>query len=125
MKISEHIEAIKKLYKIMAYNGSKIVFEFDIKSETKSTITYVVGSSGAAKRLNIELLDILDIHEATYDISDNPVVIYTRDKSKIDEYIKTCIDTYIGRIQKDLEKRTKQLENFKSLEWRRGDFAKY
>lgn len=125
MKISEHIEAIKKLYKIMAYNGSKIVFEFDIKSETKSTITYVVGGSGTTKRLNIELLDVLDIHEATYDIAINPVVIYTRDQTKIDEYMQSCVNTYIDRIQKDLEARTKQLENFKSLEWRRGDFAKY
>lgn len=113
----------KKLYKIIVHAGSKFVFEFDIKSETKNTITYYVGGSGATKRLNLSVLDVLDIHEVTYDIAINPVVIYTRDKSKIDEYMKSCIDIYVERIQKDLETRTKQLENFKSLEWRREQYG--
>lgn len=114
----------KKLYKIIVHAGSKFVFEFGIKSETKNTITYYVGSSGATKRLNLERLDVLDIHEATYDIAINPVVIYTRDQTKIDEYMKSCIDIYVERIQKDLETRTKQLENFKLLEWRREQYGK-
>lgn len=114
----------KKLYKITVHAGSKFVFEFGIKSETKNTITYYVGGSGATKRLNLERLDVLDIHEVTYDIAINPVVIYTRDQTKIDEYMQSCVNTYIDRIQKDLETRTKQLENFKSLEWRREQYGK-
>ena len=114
----------KKLYKIIVHAGSKFVFEFGIKSETKNTITYHVGGSGATKRLNLSVLDVLDIHEVTYNIAINPVVIYTRDESKIDEYMKSCIDIYVERIQKDLETRTKQLENFKSLEWRREQYGK-
>lgn len=114
----------KKLYKIIVHAGSKFVFEFDIKSESKNTITYVVSGSGATKRLNIGLLDVLDVHEVTYNIAINPVLIYTRDKSKINEYMKSCIDIYVERIQKDLETRTKQLENFKSLEWRREHYGK-
>lgn len=114
----------KKLYKIIVHAGSKFVFEFGIKSETKNTITYYVGGSSATKRLNLERLDVLDIHEATYDIAINPVVIYTRDQTKIDEYMQSCVNTYIDRIQKDLEARTKQLENFKSLEWRREQYGK-
>lgn len=110
---------MKKLYKIIVHAGSKFVFEFDIKSETKNTIIYYVGGSGATKRLNLSVLDVLDVHEVTHDIAINPVVIYTRDKSKIDEYMKSCIDIYVERIQKDLETRTKQLEKFKLLEWRR------
>ena len=114
----------KKLYKIIVHAGSKFVFEFGIKSETKNTITYHVGGSGATKRLNLSVLDVLDIHEVTYNIAINPVVIYTRDESKIDKYMESCIDIYIERIQKDLEMRTKQLENFKLLEWRREHYGK-
>lgn len=114
----------EKLYKIIVHAGSKFVFEFDIKTETKSTIMYYVGGSGVTKLLNLSVLDVLDIHEVTYDIAINPVVIYTRDKSKINEYMKSCIDIYVERIQKDLETRTKQLENFKSLEWRREHYGK-
>ena len=114
----------KKLYKIIVHAGSKSVFEFDIISEIKNTIIYYVGGLGATKRLNLSVLDVLDIHEVTYDIAINPVVIYTRDKSKIDEYMKSCIDIYVERIQKDLETRTKQLENFKLLEWRREQYGK-
>ena len=115
---------MKKLYKIIVHAGSKFVFEFDIKSETKNTIIYYVGGSGATKRLNLSVLDVLDVHEVTHDIAINPVVIYTRDKSKIDEYMKSCIDIYVERIQKDLETRTKQLEKFKLLEWRREQYGK-
>ena len=115
---------MNKLYKIIVHAGSKFVFEFDIKTETKSTIMYYVGGSGATKRLNLSVLDVLDIHEVTYDIAINPVVIYTRDKSKIGEYMKSCIDIYVERIQKDLETRTKQLEKFKLLEWRREQYGK-
>ena len=114
----------KKLYKIIVHSGSKFVFEFDIKSETKNRITYYVGGSGATKLLNLSVLDVLDVHEVTYDIAINPVVIYTRDKSKINEYMQSCIDFYIERIQKDLETRTKQLEDFKLLEWRREQYGK-
>ena len=114
----------EKLYKIIVHAGSKSVFEFDIKSEIKNTIIYYVGGSGSIKRLNLSVLDVLDVHEVTYDIAINPVVIYTRDKSKIDEYMKSCIDIYVERIQKDLETRTKQLENFKLLEWRREQYGK-
>lgn len=114
----------KKLYKIIVHAGSKFVFEFGIKSETKNTITYHVGGSGTTKRLNLERLDVLDIHEVTYDIAINPVVIYTRDQTKIDEYMQSCVNTYIDRIQKDLETRTKQLEDFKLLEWRREQYGK-
>lgn len=114
----------KKLYKIIVHSGSKFVFEFDIKSETKNRITYYVGGSGATKLLNLSVLDVLDVHEVTYDIAINPVVIYTRDKSKINEYMQSCIDSYIERIQKDLETRTKQLEDFKLLEWRREQYGK-
>lgn len=115
---------MKKLYKIIVHAGSKFVFEFNIKSETKKTIIYYLGGAGAIKHLNLERLDVLDIHEATYDIAINPVVIYTRDQTKIDEYMQSCVNTYIDRIQKDLEARTKQLENFKSLEWRREQYGK-
>ena len=114
----------EKLYKIIVHAGSKSVFEFDIKSEIKNTIIYYVCGSGSIKRLNLSVLDVLDIHEVTYDIAINPVVIYTRDKSKINEYMKSCIDIYVERIQKDLETRTKQLENFKLLEWRREQYGK-
>ena len=114
----------KKLYKIIVHAGSKFVFEFDIKSESKNTITYVVSESGATTSLNLSVLDVLDVHEVNCDIAINPVVIYTRDKSKIDEYMKSCIDIYVERIQKDLEQKTKQLENFKSLEWRRKQYGK-
>lgn len=115
---------MNKLYKIIVHSGSKLVFEFDIKSETKNMITYYVGGSGTTKRLNLSVLDVLDVHEVTYDIAINPVVIYTRDESKINEYMKSCINTYVERIQKDLETRTKQFENFKSLEWRREQYGK-
>ena len=115
---------IPKLYKIIVHSGSKFVFEFEIKSETKKTISYYVGGSGATKILNHERLDVLDVHEVTYDIAINPVVIYTMDKSKIEEYMESCINTYIERIQKDLETRTKQLENFKTLEWGREKYGK-
>ncbi len=115
---------MNKLYKIIVHAGSKFVFEFDIKSETKNTITYYVGGSDATKRLNLERLDVLDILEATYDIAINPVVIYTRDQTNIDEYMQSCVNIYIDRIQKDLEARTKQLENFKSVEWRREQYGK-
>ena len=114
----------KKLYKIIVHAGSKAVFEFGIKLETKNTITYYVGGSDATKRLNLSVLDVLDVHEVTYNIAINPVVIYTRDESKIDKYMESCIDIYVERIQKDLETRTKQLENFKSLEWRREQYGK-
>ena len=114
---------MNKLYKIIVHPGSKVVVEFDIKSETKSTITYYVGGSGATKLLNLSVLDVLDVYEVTYDIA--TVVIYTRDKSKIDEHMKSCINTYVERIQKDLEMRTKQFEKFKSLEWRREQYGKY
>ena len=114
----------EKLYKIIVHAGSKSVFEFDIKTKIKNTIIYYVGGSGSIKRLNLSVLDVLDVHEVTYDIAINPVVIYTRDKSKIEEYMKSCIDIYVERIQKDLEQRTKQLENFKSLEWRRKQYGK-
>ena len=114
----------KKLYKIIVHSDSKFVFEFDIKSETKNRIMYYVGGSGATKILNLSVLDVLDVHEVTYDIAINPVVIYTRDKSRIDEYMKSCMDTYIERIQKDLEARTQRLEKFKSLEWKREQYGK-
>ena len=114
---------MNKLYKIIVHSGSKVVVEFDIKSETKSTITYYVGGSGATKLLNLSVLDVLDVYEVTYDIA--TVVIYTRDESKIDEHMKSCINTYVERIQKDLEMRTKQFEKFKSLEWRREHYGKY
>lgn len=115
---------MNKLYKIIVHAGSKAVFEFGIISETKNTITYYVGGTGTTKRLNLSVLDVLDVHEVTYDIAINPVVIYTRDESKIDEYKKSCIDIYVERIQKDLEMRTKQLENFKLLEWRKEHYGK-
>lgn len=113
---------MNKLYKIIVHSGSKLVVEFDIKSEDKNTITYYVGSSGTTKRLNLSVLDVLDVYEVTYDIATN--VIYTRDESKIDEHMKSCINTYVERIQKDLERRTKQFEKFKSLEWRREQYGK-
>lgn len=109
---------MKKLYKIIVHNGSKCVFEFEIKSISKTTITYFVGLSDTTKRLNKEKLDTLEVYETTHDIILNPVVIFTLDKSMIETYKHDCNEIYIKRIQEDLNRRVEQLEKFKKMDWR-------
>ena len=113
-----------KLYKIVVHSGSKNVFEFEIKSETASTISYFVGGSGTPKILSLKWLDKLDVHNLSNEVMLNPVVIYTKDQFRIEEYMDMCNDFYISLVLNELQTKMDRLEKYKKLEWKRSEYGK-